>query len=151
MKMKIILAIALLIVLFFYFRKNIIAFSEEFFLPDQNPELVSYLQGDWASNEDAKSVFRIKRDSIIEIYNDTVRRRNSLYYLFTGAASKYFTKDSSFAFSSPSELNLTTYEFRLKETNNNSTDIIWDTLVYVSKSKLNMISFGRAISLNRVK
>ncbi|MBC7868435.1 MAG: hypothetical protein H7X88_12945 [Gloeobacteraceae cyanobacterium ES-bin-316] len=151
MKILIILLIAFLTLLIFYFRKDIMSFSEELSLPDQNPELVTYLQGDWAITEDPKSVLRINRDLIMKIYNDTIRGTNSLYYLFTGAASKYFTKDSSFAFSSPGEHSLTTYEFRLKETNNNSTDIVWDTLVYVSKSKLNMISRGKTINLNRVR
>jgi hypothetical protein len=151
MRIKIILSIAFFILMFLYFRKDIIPISEEMLLPDQNPELVTYLQGDWSVTQDNKSIIQIKRDSIIKIYNDTIRSVNTLYYVFSGAASKYFTKESSFVFSSVGEHSLTTYDFKLKEVNNNLPAIEWDTLVYVSKSRLDMISRGNIISFSRVK
>ena len=43
------------------------------FLPDQNPELVIYLNGDWVMVNDEKSVIWIKRDSITEIYKNAIR------------------------------------------------------------------------------
>jgi hypothetical protein len=86
---------AFFILVFLYFRKDIIPISEEMLLPDQNPELVTYLQGDWSVTQDNKSIIQIKRDSIIKIYNDTIRSVNTLYYVFSGAASKYFTKENS--------------------------------------------------------
>jgi len=151
MKSVIIFLIVSLILLTVYFRKDIIRFSEETSLPDQNPELVTYLQGDWAVTKDPKSVFRIKRDTISEFYNDTLRSAHNLYYVFSGAASKYFTNDSSFSFSSPNKQSLSTYDFKLKEVNNNMTIISWDTLIYVSRSRMDMILNGKRISVNRVK
>lgn len=151
MKIKITLLITSLALLIFYFNKDILRLLEDVSLPDQNPELVTYLQGDWTSVEDTNSVLRIKRDSIIEIHDNTIRSVKVLHYLFTGAASKYFAKDSSFVFSSSDKRSLITYDFKLKEVNTNSTDIIWDTLLYVSKLRLDMISHGSTISFNRVK
>jgi hypothetical protein len=151
MKIAIIILITSLILLIVYFRKDLKQFSGELLLPDMNPELITYLQGDWAMSEDAKSVVRIKRDSIIEIRNDTVRGVNTLRYLFKEAASKYFTIDSSFVFTSPDKDSLSTYGFRLREINNKSMDTVWHTLISISRSKLDMISGGRTISYNRVK
>jgi len=141
----------LLILLIVFFRKDITLFSEEISMADQNPELVTYLQGDWAVTEDPKSVFRIKRDTIEEFYNDTLRSAHNLYYFFDASASKYFTNDSSFSFSSPDKGSLGTFDFKLKEVNNNSTNTTWDTLIYVSRSRLDMIFRGNRISFSRVK
>ena len=151
MKIAIIILIVSIILLIVYFRKDIKQFSGELLLPDMNPELVTYLQGDWGMSEDAKSVVRIKRDSIIEIRNDTVRSANTLHYLFKKAASKYFIMDSSFVFTSPDADSLSTYDFRLREVNNKLGDTVWHTLIRISRSKLEMISRGRTISYSRVK
>ena len=151
MRTFIIVLIILLVLLIVFFSKDIVGFSEEIALPDQNPELVTYLQGDWAVTEDPKSIFRIKRDTIAEFYNDTLRSTHNLYYIFGAAASKYFTNDSSFSFSSPDKETLSTFDFKLKEVDNNSTNTTWDTLIYVSRSRLDMNFRGNRISFNRVK
>jgi len=147
----IILLIVSLILLIVYFGKGIMLFTEEISLQDQNPELVTYLQGDWSVTEDPKSVFRIKRDTIAEFYNDTLRSTHNLYYVFDAAASKYFTNDSSFSFSSPDKETLSTFDFKLKEVDNNLTNTTWDTLIYVSRSRLDMIFRGTRISFSRGK
>jgi hypothetical protein len=151
MRITVILLVVSAILLFLYFRKDIQQFSEEISLPDRNPELVSYLQGDWVVNDDPKSVFRIQRDSILEIYNDTLRTASSLYYVFNGAASKYFTNDSSFSFSSAGKNSLASFGFRLKEVHNNLTQPTWDTLIYVSRLRLEMLSHGKSVSFSRAK
>jgi hypothetical protein len=151
MRITIILLVVSAILLFLYFRKDIQRFLEEISLPDRNPELVSYLQGDWVVNNDPKSVFRIQRDSIFEFSNDTLRSASSLYYVFTGAASKYFMNDSAFAFSSAGKNSLGSFEFRLKEVHNNLIQPIWDTLIYVSRSRLDMLSHGKSVSFSRAK
>jgi hypothetical protein len=143
-----VLIVSLLLILFFY--RSIERFSEEVFQPDQNPQLVSYLQGDWVNANDQKAVFRIKRDSIIEIHNDSIMSRKSLYYIFNEAANKYFTKDTAFAFSSDKD-SLTTNDFKLREVGKSLNDTNTYILVYVSRSRVKMISRGRALSLNRAK
>jgi hypothetical protein len=125
--------------------------SEEIILPDQNPELINYLQGNWALTNDGKFIFRIKRDSLITIYNDSIRSANSLHYLFDGAASRYFTKDTSFDFYSANGLDLSTNDFKLVEVDKNSNDTILHILAYVSKSRIDMNSTGKFISLSRIK
>jgi len=119
-------------------------------LPDQNPELISYLQGDWALANNGKFIFRIKRDSIIKINNDSIRSANNLYYLFNGAANRYFTKDSAFDFHSASG-GLSTNDFKLVEVDKNSNDTIIHELAYVSKSRIDLSSLGKSITLDRVK
>ena len=151
MRVALIFIIICIVVTIFYFSGSFKKFSEELFLPDQNPQLVSYLQGDWALASNEKYIMRIKRDSLIEIYDDTVRSTNSLSYIFSGAASKYFTKDSSFDFSSLGHNNLNSYDFKLKEVGNNSHDTTVHMLVYVSRLRVDMISQGSTLNFNRVK
>ena len=126
-------------------------FSEEMSLPDKNPELVSYLQGDWSLTGNPNTVIRIKRDSIITIYNDTVKSAHNLSYLFNEAASRYFTKDSSFDFHSANGKDLSSSEFKLMEVDKRINDTIYYILVYVSKSGITMNSREKSISLTSVK
>jgi hypothetical protein len=151
MRVLIILLIVSIVLSIFYFKGSFKRLSDELLQPDQNPELVSYLQGDWALSNDKKSVLRIKRDSLVEFYNDTVRSANSLYYIFNRQASKYFTKDSSFAFSTLGGSDLSTNDFKLREINRSLNDTTLHTLVYVSRSRVDMISHGKTFSFNRVK
>jgi len=151
MRMTITLILVCLVGLIIYFHKDIKGLVEEASLPDQNPELVTYLQGDWAVMDDAGSIVRIKKDSMIKIYDDTIRSVNILSYVFNGAASKYFINDSSFAFGMPGKNNIGAYDFKLKEINNKSLDTTWDTVLYVSRSRLDMMKGGRTIKFRRVK
>jgi hypothetical protein len=151
MRIAIILILVSIIGLIIYFRKGVKELVEETSMPDLNPELVTYLQGDWSVTEDGQSILKIKKDSIIKIYHDTIRNVNSLTYIFNGAASKYFKNDSCFAFFSPGKQGVENDDFRLKEVNNNSGATTWDTLLYVSRSRLDMVSHGKIIRLNRVK
>jgi len=141
---------AALFLLIFYFLGGFKWISEEMFQPDQNPELVSYLQGDWTVANDNKSVFRIQRDSLFEISNDSMTSATSLEYLFYEAASKYYTKDSSFDFSSSGKRGLS-MEFKLRQVEKKSHDTIMHILVYVSRSRVEMMSRGRTRNLSRLK
>ena len=151
MKIKIVLVISALIVVILFLTKNSDLILQEALLPDQNPELVTYLQGDWAVANDGKAGCSIKRDSLVKTYNGFTTNVSSLYYVFNGAASKYFKGDSSFDFSLPTQPGLSTFEFRLKEVSARLKDIEWDTLVYVSQSRLDMLSHGKVVSLRRAK
>lgn len=144
-----ILAVFLIIfaVIIFVFRSFISNLINDASQPDQNPQLVSYLQGDWGVKEDKASIFKIKRDSLIEFRNDSISGFKTLRYLFKEAASKYFTKDSSFDFSST---NLTTSSFKLIGTNNQTDSAVIYILNRVSKSEIRMTSAGTAVTLIRI-
>lgn len=99
-----------------------------------------------------KTVFRVKRDTLTEIHNESILRANNLLYVFREAAADYFTKDSAFAFAKPGESLLRTRAFKLKEINNTSNDTNSYTLVYVSNERLEMLaSDGTTLKLNRKK
>ena len=147
MKAFIIILILSFAILIFIFRGLILKVATETSLPDQNPQLVSDLQGDWAFAENQKSVFQIKRDSLIELYNDSVKTINSLRYLFSEPASKYFTKDSSFDFSSQ---NKPINDFKLIATNSITGDTTVYILKHVSKSMIKMNSVKDSLTLVRL-
>ena len=151
MRLIILFLILIILIGFFLYNRNLITFSEDLLQSDQNPELINYLQGDWAFSNNPKHIFKIKRDSIFEIYNDSIQTRNNLTYIFNEPASKYFKKDSSFIFHSSNNSNLNTQSFKLRKENSTLNDTTIFTLVYVSLSRMEMVSDSNIIKLNRVK
>jgi hypothetical protein len=149
--MKIIAIVAIILFAGFlvYFYGGSKWFANGLMQPGKNPELITYLQGDWMLADQGKTVFRIKRDSLIRVNNDSTRSANSLHYIFSGEAGNYFTKDSSFNFSASGD-SLSNNNFILREVNEASDDTTIYSLLYVSKSKLKMISRGRTIGLVRL-
>jgi hypothetical protein len=116
-----------------------------------NPELINYLQGTWALDSNDKLTLQIKRDSIQEFYNDTLRSTRNLSYVFTGTADTYFTKDSAFDFSSESGRTLSSDDFKLVENGEKSSDTVTHLLAYVSKSRLVIDTHGKFADYKRVK
>lgn len=134
-----------------FFRGNIFKISEDALQPDLNPELINYLQGDWGVVNNDKTVLRIKRDSIFELRNDSIKSANSLKYEFNDVAGNYFKKDSSFVFSLQVESTSNTNEFKLKKINKNSRDENVYTLIYVSKNKMSFKLADSTVNLLRIK
>jgi hypothetical protein len=115
--------------------------------PDLNPELISYLQGDWASADGDKTVFRIKRDSLITLRNDSIRSAKLLHYSFKGAAANYFTPDSVFAFSA-NKTGSGTNDFQLIGGPENTMVYILD---YVSKTKMDIKERDKVIHFRKIR
>lgn len=150
MRIAIIFILVFVLAVLFFFRENLVGFSNDLLQADLNPRLVNALQGDWALVDDEKTVFQIKRDTLTEIHNDSILHTNGLTYVFSEAAANYFTKDSSFAFSKSGGRSLRTSAFKLKEINKASKDTISYTLIYVSKERLEMVaSDGATLKLKR--
>lgn len=116
----------------------------------RNPELINYLQGTWVLTSNQQSTLQIKRDSIIQFVNDSVKNFKNLAYLFSGNADDYFTKDNTFDFWSDSGRTLSSHEFKLIE-NGNGSDTITHFLAYVSKTKLIISTYGKFEEYNRVR
>jgi hypothetical protein len=116
-----------------------------------NPELITYLQGTWVLNSNDKLALQIKRDSILEFYNDSLRSTRNLSYVFAGTAENFFTKDSAFDFTSNSGRSLSSDEFKLVENGESSSDTVTRLLAYVSKSRLTINSHGNFGDYKRVK
>jgi len=134
----------------FYFRDSLLGISKDVLQADLNPTLVSYLQGDWSSGSQNEMLFRIKRDSLIVLRNDSIQRANNLFYEFGEAASDYFTQDSSFVFAKKAKDGAMTEAFKLREVNNASKSVTVYTLINVSRKNLELMSPEGNIILTRV-
>jgi hypothetical protein len=137
----------ILLLLVVIFRGYFTRIIGESLLPDENPQLVSSLQGSWALAEDHSHVFQIKRDSLVELFRDSIKDVKSLRYQFSGQASNYFAMDSTFDFSHGQK---PTDDFKLIVTGKRTGDTAIQLLRYVSKSQIRMDVDGKLITLNRV-
>jgi hypothetical protein len=125
--------------------------SDELLPNGGNPELISYLQGTWAFTDNEKSVIQIKRDTIMEFNNDSLKSRRNLSYSFGGIAESYFTKDSAFDFSSERGPGLSTEDFKLVENGESPSDTMSHLLAYVSRSRLVFNTRGKISEFKRMK
>jgi hypothetical protein len=152
--MKIIVTVLLVsfTLLLVYFLGCFKQLANELVLPNQNPVLIEYLQGNWVSGNDKKAGLRIHRDSIMEINADTIKTTKHLQYKFIGQAGNYFSGiDTSFNFSSLTRQEDSDENFLLLELNEGSKVLNIYHLVYVSKSSLQVTTGGKTMKFIHVK
>lgn len=141
----------MLALLLIYWRKELVHLSGDLTLPDQNPQLVNYLQGTWCDKVNANRCLAIKRDSIGETAGGKIIKSRSLRYQFAAAASKFFQADSSFSFKSSAANEPAHYAFRLLEIDPETRTERFDTIVAVSKTEMTLLLAGDTLRFKKIE
>jgi hypothetical protein len=116
---------------------------------DIKKEAEKLLIGRWVLTTDKNFVMDIRIDSIVYYYNGQVDMSNPIAFVFEDSLNNYYeAKNSRFDFIRNGEL---LSKISIKEFETASKDTIVNTVVYLDKKGLDIVSRNRSVSFKRLE